>query len=76
MWVGGLLSPGEPEEVAEMAADIDLSGRRILDIGSGLGGVDVLLANAHGASEVIGIDVKPQLVEAARALVDSKGLTA
>jgi ubiquinone/menaquinone biosynthesis C-methylase UbiE len=37
-------------------------------------GVDILLATAHGASEVIGIDVEPQLVEAARTLIESKGL--
>jgi hypothetical protein len=49
MWGEGFLSPGGPEEVAELVADIDLSGRRILDIGSGLGRVDVLLANAHGS---------------------------
>lgn len=75
MWGEGFLSPGGPEEVAEMVADIDLGGGRVLDIGSGLGGVDILLASAHGASEVIGIDVEPQLVEAARALVHNKGLT-
>ena len=74
MWGEGFLSPGGPEEVAEMVADIDLSGRRILDIGSGLGGVDILLVNAHGVREVVGIDVEPQLVEAARALIASKGL--
>jgi ubiquinone/menaquinone biosynthesis C-methylase UbiE len=75
MWGEGFLSPGGPEEVAEMVAGINLSGRRILDIGSGLGGVDILLASAHGASEVIGIDVEPQLVEAARTLVASRGLS-
>jgi len=74
MWGEGFLSPGGPEEVAEMVAGIDLGGRRILDIGSGLGGVDILLAHAHGAREVVGIDVEPQLVEAARALVASKDL--
>jgi hypothetical protein len=54
MWGEGFLSPGGPEEVAEMVAGIDLGGRRILDIGSGLGGVDILLAHAHGAREVVG----------------------
>lgn len=53
----------------------DISGRRILDIGSGLGGVDALLVEAHGAGEVIGIDVEEQLVDASRALIASKGLT-
>jgi phosphoethanolamine N-methyltransferase len=74
MWGEGFLSPGGPEEVAEMLANDDLAGKHILDIGSGLGGVDVLLVEQHGALEVVGIDVENQLVEAARALVAAKGL--
>jgi phosphoethanolamine N-methyltransferase len=74
MWGEGFLSPGGPEEVAEMVAGIDLVGKRVLDVGSGLGGVDILLATVHGAAEVVGIDVEPQLVESASALVSAKGL--
>jgi SAM-dependent methyltransferase len=75
MWGEGFLSPGGPEEVAEMVAGIDLTGKRVLDVGSGLGGVDILLATKHGAAEVIGIDVEQQLVEAARTLISAKCLT-
>ncbi len=75
MWGEGFLSPGGPDEVAEMVAGIELTGKRVLDIGSGLGGVDILLATDHGAAEVIGIDVEPQLVESARALIAARGLT-
>ena len=74
MWGDGFLSPGGPEEVAEMVAGIDLTGKRVLDVGSGLGGVDILLATKHGAAEVVGIDVEPQLVQSARALISAKGL--
>ena len=74
MWGEGFLSPGGPEEVAEMVSGLDLGGKRVLDIGSGLGGVDILLATAHGAGEVLGIDVEPHLVEAARALIARRGL--
>lgn len=74
IWGEGILSPGGPEEVAEMLEGIDLSGRRVLDIGSGLGGIDVLLASQHGAAAVLGIDVEPQLIESARDLVAKKGL--
>ena len=74
MWGDGFLSPGGPEEVAEMVAGLDLTGKRVLDVGSGLGGVDILLAAKHGAAEVVGIDVEPQLVKSARALISAKGL--
>src|SRR6476661_3021125 len=66
MWGDGFLSPGGSAEVAEMLEGHDISGKRLLDIGSGLGGVDVLLIKEHGAAEVIGIDVEKQLIEAAR----------
>ena len=71
MWGEGFLSPGGPEEVAEMVAGIDLTGKRVLDVGSGLGGVDILLAVKHGAAEVVGIDVEPQLVDVARDLISA-----
>jgi cyclopropane fatty-acyl-phospholipid synthase-like methyltransferase len=75
IWGEGFLSPGGPDEVAEMVAGIDLTGKRVLDVGSGLGGVDILLAIRHGAAVVVGIDVELQVVESARALIASKGLT-
>lgn len=74
MWGEGFLSPGGPEEVAKMLADEDLHGKRVLDIGAGVGGVDALLVERHGAAEVVGIDVEEQLVTAARALIAGKGL--
>jgi ubiquinone/menaquinone biosynthesis C-methylase UbiE len=75
MWGKGFLSPGGPEEVEEMLAGYDLAGLRVLDIGSGLGGVDLLLAAKHGAAEVIGIDVEPQLIAAAENYIASQGLS-
>jgi SAM-dependent methyltransferase len=74
MWGEGFLSPGGPEEVKVMLAGTDIAGCRILDIGSGLGGVDALLVTQHGAAEVIGIDVELQLVEAAGKYIASKKL--
>jgi phosphoethanolamine N-methyltransferase len=74
MWGKGFLSPGGAEEVEEMLSGCQLSGLRVLDIGSGLGGIDILLATKHGAAEVIGIDVEPQLVSAATDLIAASGL--
>src|SRR5687767_4141154 len=48
-----------------MLVGCHLTGLRVLDIGSALGGVDLLLATQHGAAEVIGIDVEPQLIASA-----------
>jgi ubiquinone/menaquinone biosynthesis C-methylase UbiE len=74
MWGNGFLSPGGPAEVSEMLQGHDILGKRILDIGSGLGGVDALLVNEHGAGEVIGIDVEEQLIEAARERISRQRL--
>jgi len=74
MWGEGFLSPGGPEEVREMLRDHAIGGRIVLDIGSGVGGVDILLAGEHGAAEVVGIDVEPRLIEEARERVRAAGL--
>ncbi|MBI2718043.1 MAG: methyltransferase domain-containing protein [Rhizobiales bacterium] len=74
VWGEGFLSPGGPEEIAEMLRGHDLAGKRVLDVGSGLGGVDLLLAGRHGAAEVIGVDVEEPLVAAARELAARRGL--
>ena len=68
LWGEGFLSPGGPEDVALMVEGVALEGTRVLDLGSGLGGADLLLVQAHGAGHVTGIDVEPKLVEGAKAL--------
>lgn len=74
VWGEGFMSPGGPEEIAQMLEGHDLTGKRVLDVGSGVGGIDALLASEYGAREVIGIDVEEPLVEAARALIARRGL--
>jgi phosphoethanolamine N-methyltransferase len=74
MWGKGFLSPGGPEEVKEMLRGCSIAGCRVLDIGSGLGGVDLLLAKKYDAAEVIGIDVEPQLIAAAEDNIAAEGL--
>jgi SAM-dependent methyltransferase len=75
LWGEGFLSPGGPEEVAMILAGTDLSGKRVLDIGSGIGGIDMLLAERFDAAFVTGIDVEDQLVEMARDLASRRGLS-
>ena len=74
MWGEGFLSPGGPEEVRALLEGVDLSGCRVLDVGSGLGAIDILLVAEHGAREVVGLEVEPQLVARARQAVDAAGL--
>lgn len=67
VWGDGFLSPGGPEEVARILDGADLTGCEVLDIGCGLGGVDVELVRTHGARRVTGIDVEAMQVEHAAA---------
>ncbi len=75
MWGEGFLSPGGPDEVRALLEGVDLTGCRVLDVGSGLGAVDVLLVAEHGAREVMGIEVEPQLVARASQAVARAGLS-
>lgn len=63
MWGDGFLAPGGPEEVAELLQNVSIEGLHVLDIGSGLGAIDVLLTASHGAKSVVGIDVEPHLID-------------
>jgi phosphoethanolamine N-methyltransferase len=74
MWGEGFLSPGGAEEVAVLLAGETLAGKRVLDIGCGVGRFDALLVADHHAGEVIGIDVEPLMIENARALIARRGL--
>ena len=73
MWGDGYLAPGGPEEVAELLTEVSLSGLDVLDVGSGLGAIDVLLANEYGAKSVVGIDVEAHLIEHATARAQRQG---
>ncbi|MDH3453161.1 MAG: methyltransferase domain-containing protein [Gammaproteobacteria bacterium] len=67
MWGEGFLSPGGRDEVAEILSGVVLDDKRVLDIGCGIGGVDVLLVAEFGAEHVTGIDVEtPLLAKAAQ----------
>ena len=74
VWGEGFLSPGGPDEVDRVVAGLDLTGRRVLDIGCGVGGVDRHLVSAHGAGHVVGIDVEDTVVSTARARSVAAGL--
>ena len=65
IWGEGYLSPGGPQAVREIVAGIDLAGKRVLDIGCGIGGLDEMLVEL-GASHVTAVDVAAPLIALAR----------
>lgn len=75
IWGDGFLSPGGPEEVSRILEGTDISGCTVLDVGSGTGGVDVVLIRDHGAGSVVGIDVEPELIDLATHRAQQLGLT-
>ena len=75
VWGEGFLSPGGAEEIGAIVAGLDLAGKRVLDIGCGLGGADVVLARQHAAGQVVGIDIEEPLVLRARQIVADAGLS-
>lgn len=74
VWGDGFLSPGGADEIARLLEGVDLRGRRVLDIGCGLGAIDVLLVIRHGAAQVTGIDLDPGLIGKAQARIAAAGL--
>lgn len=71
LWGEGFLSPGGPEEVREIIAGIDLTGKSVLDIGCGTGGVEIVLAGELNASRIVAIDVQADLLDRAQARLES-----
>lgn len=65
MWGQGFLSPGGKEEVLSIVDGADLKGKKILDIGSGLGGPAINLAREFEVGHITGIDIEPLNVERA-----------
>lgn len=61
IWGRDYMAPGGEGNVDKMVRGLDLSGKRVLDIGCGIGGPAFALARKYGA-HVTGIDLEPQLV--------------
>ena len=75
LWGEGFLSPGGPAETARILEGTDLTGLEVMDIGCGIGGVDVLLARDYGAKSVTGLDVEEPLIERCRERAARLGLS-
>ena len=75
IWGEGYLSPGGPEEVSRVLEGLDLTGKRVLDIGCGSGAITLSLALDHGAAHVVGVDVETDVCTAAQARINRAGAT-
>ena len=57
-----------------MMKGVTLEGCRVLDVGSGLGAIAVMLVAEFGAAEVVGVDVEAHLIESSRERANKAGL--
>ena len=71
----GYMSGGGDAEVAKILSGIELSGKRVLDYGCGLGGASVAIATQLKAESVVGLDIDPGLLSRAQVLVDERGVS-
>jgi phosphoethanolamine N-methyltransferase len=66
LWGDGYLSPGGPQEVDRVLAGLDLSGKRVLDLGCGAGGITLHIARTYHPAQMTGFDVELPVIERAR----------
>ncbi|MBV6648895.1 MAG: methyltransferase domain-containing protein [Hoeflea sp.] len=74
LWGEGFLSPGGPDEVRRVVADLDFSGKRVLDLGCGSGGITLFLAREYEPAEIVGFDVEQPVVDLATERAAQQGL--
>lgn len=75
IWGRDYMAPGGEGNVDRLVRGLDLAGRRVLDVGCGIGGPAFALARKHGAL-VTGIDLEPQLIARAQRRARELGLEA
>ncbi len=73
IWGRGFLIPAGPENVRRIVDGLELRDKRVLDIGSGIGGPAMILAGELGA-RVVGIDLEAPLVARAQGYAEEAGL--
>lgn len=71
LYGSGLISLGGYAAVDHMFTDMNLTGKHLLDVGSGLGGMATYLANKHNCY-VTGLDIYPWMAEHAASRVTGK----
>ena len=73
IWGEGFMAPGGAGNIEKIVDGVDLQGKRVLDIGCGVGGPAFILARTYGA-DVVGTDLEPHLIEIAKERAAKLGL--
>ena len=73
IWGKGFMAPGGEGNVHRIVEGLDLKNKSVLEIGSGIGGGSMVLAEQYGA-RVIGLEVEESLVDKARAYASAANL--
>ena len=73
-WGDGFLSPGGEDEIALFLEGLDITGKEMLDVGSGTGGCDIVLVRNHGAGHALGIDVEQPVLDRSIARAERESL--
>lgn len=73
IWGDGYMAPGGAGNIAKLLHGTNPEGKRILDIGCGIGGPSLEMASTYGA-QVTGIDLEAPLIERATADAAARGL--
>jgi len=73
IWGEGYMAPGGTGNVAKLLDGTEPQGKRILDIGCGIGGPAMDMVRLHGA-QVMGIDLEAPLIERATTAARAAGL--
>lgn len=73
IWGKGFIAPGGEGNVDRIVQGLNLEGKKVIEIGSGIGGGAIHLARKYGAS-VLGLEIEAPLVERAKQLASEAGL--
>jgi phosphoethanolamine N-methyltransferase len=74
LWGDGYLSPGGDDETALVLEGLDLTGTRVLDIGSGTGGCAFFIHGRFAPHSIVGVDVEAGVVARANADAAARGV--
>jgi phosphoethanolamine N-methyltransferase len=74
LWGDGYLSPGGPAEVERVLSGIELTGKRVLDLGCGSGGITLFIAEKFHPKQIVGFDVELPVIARARHRATRMGL--